>query len=269
MSSTPSPKTSFWTKWWVIRFHMTSPMLPHFVGWKKQVSQNTTICEGCSCCSWVNPRDIRPRLKAVRSTLEQPKHLLPSGLIWYLKRAEEMNHKTRWRPSNLLARNVFIQKAYEAPHQFYASESWIINQYGEELNQNFHEKKMGLGSLTQLAKVRWDFVRVGISSAKLVTNLLLQQKFEACNFPWKNSLDSPRMKIHWIQKWIENHISYIWWYKFLSQPHILFRNVPKLLGEIHEMDIHYYITYNVYVDTHIYKHKHNLYTNIYYRLDTL
>ena len=63
---------------------------------KKQVSQNTTICEGCSCCSWVDPHDIRPRLKAVRSTLEQPKHLdPPSGPIWYLKRAEEMNHKTR------------------------------------------------------------------------------------------------------------------------------------------------------------------------------
>ena len=62
---------------------------------KKQVSQNTTICEQCSCCSWVNPRDIRPRLKAVRSTLEQPKHLLPDRKMWYLKRAEEINHKTR------------------------------------------------------------------------------------------------------------------------------------------------------------------------------
>ena len=123
-------------------------------------------------------------------------------------------------------------------HQLSMVRNWIKIFPKQKTNGTWISNSVGLS-------VRWDCVRVGISPAKLVTNLLLHQPgmYSTCNFPWKNSLDSPRMKIHWIQKWIENHISYIWWYVSTRQPHILFRNCQSCWGNPRndEMDIHYYI----------------------------
>ena len=213
--------------------------------------EKTSVSKGCSCCSWVNPRDLRPRLKAVRSTLEQPKHLLPDRVRFGSKKGWRNESKKRgeghqtykmgplttfcgfipsythlqpwsnrvcWGYNYLITRgapsctsqawnasNFHIEGPWSTKNQLMLLNPGIfplgINQsHGEELNQNFPRKKTNWTWISNSVglSVRWDFVWVGISTAKLVTNLLLHQPgiYSACNFPWKNYLDSPRMKIH-------------------------------------------------------------------------
>ena len=125
---------------------------------------------------------------------------------------------------------IFIYKAYEAPKINFlllinpgifhlASTNGMVRHW----KNLFPEEKNGTWISNSLIQSKvgccqgWNFpCKAGNKSTSSAT-----WYFFACNLPWKNSLDSPRMKIHWIQKWIENHISYIWWYKLLSQPHIL------------------------------------------------